>query len=164
MPGSVNAAYSKTMDVSFTTSSGDQVALSMSVEESAKISQDDRSATLEWMRSIRSEITIEGNGLSEADLDEIDKMMEKIQPSIDTFFAKDKTESTEETIRMIKAAIPPLQPPAVSDALKSRILDYGISKLAAPAQPMREDMDAIRSFYEELMRKLTENRPLDLTV
>jgi len=159
MLGSVNAAYNKSMDISFTTSSGDDVTLSMSVEEHAKVSRDDRFATLEWMRDIRSEITVEGNGLSEADLDEIDQMMEDIQPSIDTFFTEDKENSVQETIRMIKEAIPP-----VADTLKSKLLDYGIAKLSDPSQEIKKDMDAVREFYEELMRKLTENRPLDLTV
>ena len=164
MHGSINAAYSKAMDFSFTTSSGDKIALSMSVEESAKVSKNERSATLEWMRHIRSEMTVEGNGLDQTDLDEIDKMMEKIQPSIDKFFAQDKDNAVQETIRTIKEAIPPLLPPAVSDTLKGKILDYGISKLADPSEQVPRKMDDIRTFYEELMRKLTENRPLDLTV
>ena len=160
---SLNASHNQNMAYQFTTSSGDSVSLKMGVEESAAFRRDERRTTLEWMRSIHTEISIEGNGLSEEDMDEIDTMMAKMQPTIDSFFTQEKT-PLQETIRSIKEAIPPLLTKEKADALGAALLDNGIERLENPDAPITKSMDAIRSFYEEIIRKLRDNAPLDLTV
>lgn len=160
---SLNAAYSKNMAYQFTTSSGDTVSVNMGVEESASYAQNDRQATIEWMRSVKTELSIEGNGLSDADMEEIEEMMAKMQPTIDSFFTQEES-PVAEAIRSIKEAIPPLLPEEKADTLASLLLDQGIAKLEDPSTEINKPLDDIRSFYEELIRKIRENAPLDLSV
>jgi len=163
MVSSIAAAYEKNMDFSFTTSTGDKVNLNLSLAESASASEDDQSLVLEWMREMRTEMTIEGNGLTDEDLREIDEMMEMIQPSIDSFFASEDS-PVQETINTIKQAIPPMQPQPMADALATQTLDYGINALEEPKSDIKREMQDIKAFYEELLKTLEENRPLDLNI
>lgn len=159
-----NSSIMNSFTFDFTTSSGDNISLSLYDNRSLAMSSIGSKGAEAFSMSLKHEygysFSYSGNGIDAQDRAEIERAMEEIKPLFEKFLEKVKESESAipagdifKSARHIRSLLPKFTDPNIENMLKSETLSM-IDSLLAPLDRNETVLEASKSLFEHLFKSV----------